>query len=93
MTRVSLATALVAFSFGAWGQTVCLPRDTLAQLLEQRFKETSVATAVTDSGENIEIFASRAGSWTITMAREGGVQCVVVTGQGWKSPETTGRGA
>lgn len=92
MIRIILVVALAVFSFGAWGQQACMPRDVLVQALEQRFKETSVAIALIDSGEQIEIFASRSGSWTIAMAR-GDIYCVVVTGQGWKSPETTGRGA
>ncbi len=62
----------------------CLPHDDLARQLHERFSEVPVANATANNGALVELFATRdRSSWTLSMTRPGGMNCVLVAGEAW----------
>lgn len=62
----------------------CLAHSKLAGYLDSAFGEGRVATGQLDSGAEIELFASRDGSWTLVEKRADGFGCVTASGHNMK---------
>lgn len=62
----------------------CEQRETLVGLLEHSYDEVPIAAGLEETGNVIEVLASRDGkSFTVLITRPDGVTCVAASGQHW----------
>lgn len=81
--RFILTLALLALPIGVSAQGRCLPHDEVVARLAALYGENRRSMGLADANTVIEVFASEAGTWTITMTRAGGPTCLVAAGQAW----------
>lgn len=83
---------LAAVSAGSWTlpataeQQVlsCAKRDEMVKVLAQRYGEEPRAIGLASPSAMIEVFASKAGTWTILLTRPDGASCVLSAGESWE---------
>lgn len=63
----------------------CASRTAVVGQLAERYQETRRGIGLMANAAVLEVFASDAGSWTITVTLPSGVTCLVASGQGWES--------
>lgn len=63
----------------------CAPRDVVLQRLAEGYGETRQAIGLGANNAVVEVFASDAGSWTITVTLPNGVTCLVASGQAYET--------
>ena len=82
---VYVALAGIMASTSAWSAT-CANRDAVVTRLESRFGETSIANAMSDSRNVLEVFASpNMRTWSILVTLpDRGVTCLAASGKGHK---------
>ncbi|OHC74867.1 MAG: hypothetical protein A3G18_10350 [Rhodospirillales bacterium RIFCSPLOWO2_12_FULL_58_28] len=68
----------------AQAQTACGERSDALFRLEKDFSEAPVAMGLASNGSVIEVFASKAGTFTIIMTRPDGVSCLMLSGENWE---------
>jgi len=87
LRRPTLAAAIVSilsvFAGPASGQAGCAPRAQIREVLGARFGETVTAAGVDQSGNLVQVFSSKTGSWTIVVTIPGGPTCLLSAGEGW----------
>ena len=76
---------LTSVSAVAQGKVYCGPRTNVMASLKDNYSETPVSIGLANNGTVIEVFASKAGSFTIVMTRPGGLSCLIATGQNWET--------
>jgi len=59
----------------------CLEHDYLTSYLDRAYGENRVASAELENGNAVELFASRAGSWTLVEVQPDGQGCVQASGE------------
>jgi len=62
----------------------CAPRDVVLQRLAEGYGETRQAIGLGGNNAVVEVFASEAGSWTITVTLPNGVTCLIASGQAYE---------
>ncbi len=67
----------------------CLARDTLRNYLDRAYGEGRMAQAELDNGNQVELFVSRRGTWTLVEMMPDGLGCVHAFG---KHMKVDGRG-
>ncbi|MBA2689387.1 MAG: hypothetical protein H0U63_01125 [Burkholderiales bacterium] len=84
-----IALALVLLSGSAHAAAVCGDRDLAIKSLAERYQEQTVATAISNGGNLVELFASPAGSWTMLVTSPGSnLSCAVGSGTDWQMIKT-----
>jgi hypothetical protein len=63
----------------------CGLREQLIKDLADTYKEKRVAMALTATGDLLEIFVSRGGTWTAVVSKPSGRACIVAAGETWIS--------
>ncbi len=77
--------ALVSTSV-AMAQPQCDQRDSVLQVLEQKYKEAPVALGVTHNGGLVEVLSTGNGTtWSIIVTTPEGMSCLVAAGEGWRA--------
>ncbi|MEO1564124.1 MAG: hypothetical protein AAFR98_11870 [Pseudomonadota bacterium] len=82
MKYLALVTALAASPVVA--QTPCLPRDVALEHLAADYAESRQSVALAADGSLIEVFASEAGTWTLTRTQPGGPMCLLAAGESYQ---------
>ena len=73
------------FAPAANAQPACGDRTALLKALSDKYKETPRALGLSSSGKAMfEVFASKAGTWTIIMTTTKGVTCIMAAGHSWE---------
>ncbi len=62
----------------------CLAQDRLSNYLDRAYGEGRIARAELDNGHQVELFASRRGTWTLVELTPDGQGCVHAYGQRMK---------
>lgn len=62
----------------------CLARDVLSDYLDRAYGEGRLARAELDNGNQVELFVSRKGTWTLVEMTPDGQGCVHAYGQRMK---------
>lgn len=83
---------LAALAAGSWTlpataqQQVlsCADRDAMVRVLAQRYHEAPRAVGLANATAMIEVFTSKAGTWTILLTRPDGASCIVSAGSDWE---------
>jgi hypothetical protein len=77
--------ALVSTS-AAVAQPQCDQRDSVLQVLQQKYKEAPIALGVTHNGGLVEVLTTGNGNtWSIIVTTPQGMSCLVAAGEGWKA--------
>lgn len=103
MHRSVLTAAAVVFAVAGFsvsparaGAPVCAERAILAESLARRYHEMPVSVGLNVDGGMLEVFASKAGTWTILLTDPNGHSCVMTAGDNWESlppvADTKGKG-
>jgi hypothetical protein len=78
------AAVLILLPTIAAAQLPCAARDEIVREITQHFKETPEATGVTPQGILVEVFVSKARSWTILLTTPQGTSCIAAVGENWE---------
>lgn len=62
----------------------CGKREDMVKALQSQYGETPRAIGLANQSTAIEIFTSRAGTWTILITRPSGASCIVSAGEAWE---------
>ncbi len=72
----------------AMAQPQCDQRDSVLQVLQQKYKEQPVALGVTHNGGLVEVLSTGNGTtWSIIVTTPQGMSCLVAAGEGWRAME------
>lgn len=89
--KALLILALVAMATQANAQSMCGERTSILKVITEKYQETARSIAITGQANVVEIFASKAGTWTFLITAPDGRSCIFGAGQGWKDlPQTPG---
>jgi len=81
---IAIAVVLAVVSCEAMaGQLTCGPRGEVKADLEQKYDEQTVAQGLSPDGLLIEVFASPAGTFTVTASNPQGFTCLLAAGEAW----------
>ena len=84
VARLAFVLAMV-FPWAAFGQSACLPRSAMAQILDERYNEYLVAQAMQSNGLLFEIYSTEDGStWTAVISSPE-KSCVFNSGENWEA--------
>ncbi len=79
----AIAGLIALFAVPVQAQTICGARNDIVKRLNTQFEEQQAALGLANNGTLLEIFSSKAGSWTIMFTQPGGQTCLVATGERW----------
>jgi hypothetical protein len=94
--KIVSAALLAALPFGLVSgasavEVQCAKHQQLVGLLSKKYSENPVAMGTVNEDRYMQLFVSRAGSWTILVTKTDGQACIVAAGQNWeKLPGTVG---
>ena len=78
---------------GAVAAPQCDQRDRMAQVLQEKYKETPVALGVTAQGALVEVLTTAGGTtWSIIVTTPEGLSCLVAAGEGWRTKTQVAQG-
>ena len=63
---------------------MCGKRVDLIKALTDRYQETGKALGIAGQVNLVEIFASKAGTWTILVTTPEGKSCIIAAGSSWE---------
>ena len=85
---LTLSAGLALLSGTALAQPQCDQRDSVLELLAQKYKEAPVAIGVTHNGGLVEVLSTGKGTtWSIIVTTPTGMSCLVAAGEGWRVKE------
>jgi hypothetical protein len=84
--RAALAgvAALVLNGQASAATPQCAAHEEMVKVLATRYSEAPKAVGLVNEDRVVEIFVSKAGSWTILVTRPGGTACILAAGQNWE---------
>ena len=83
--RIVLFNAFViAFNVSVSAAGFCGPRDGFVKALKDKYQETPEGIGVTGNTRIVEVFSSKAGTWTIIVTEISGISCIIAAGNGWQ---------
>jgi len=88
---MKIIIALILFvifsqSSAAQAQNQCDKRDSILEMLANRYSEKTQAIGVTNKGGLIEVLTNYDNStWTIIVTTPHGISCLVAAGEGWRT--------
>src|SRR3546814_17913127 len=83
--------ALVSTS-AAMAQPQCDQRESVLQVLQQKYKEQPIALGVTHNGGLVEVLTTGNGNtWSIIVTTPHGMYCLVAAGDGWQAMQQVDR--
>lgn len=62
----------------------CGKRSDMVKALSSQYREQQHAVGLATQTSMIEIFTSKAGTWTILLTRPNGASCIVGAGENWE---------
>ena len=81
---IFLVLCLASIAIPAQAAPICGDRDYLVGQLKAGYQETAVASGIVNETKLMEIFVSRAGTWTILITTVAGQSCIIGAGEGWE---------
>ena len=82
---VTTLILIALFALPARAQVLCFSHDRLVEYLDDSYSEKPVGVGVATTGGLVEVFASKAGTWTIVITAPSGVSCIRTWGDGWSN--------
>ena len=88
ITLAVIAFTGFAVTIPAYAQNQCDKRDSILEMLSNRYSEKTQAIGVTNKGGLIEVLTNKdGGTWTIIVTTPHGISCLVAAGEGWRQLE------
>ena len=89
MIKFSIVCACVSFlvlgvSNPAQALGMCGSRTDFIKALSDKYQETGKALGIAGQVNLVEIFASKAGTWTILVTTPEGKSCIIAAGSSWE---------
>ena len=81
---VCALAAVMAITSPAQATSVCGSRQDFVKALADKFKEQGKALAIAGQSNLLEIYTSKAGTWTILMTSPEGKTCIIAAGNSWE---------
>jgi hypothetical protein len=81
-TCISFLT--LAFSNPAQAIGMCGNRADFIKALSDKYQETGKALGIAGQVNLVEVFASKAGTWTILVTTPEGKSCIIAAGSSWE---------
>jgi hypothetical protein len=78
------AALLLTTTPPAFSTTVCAKYDDLKQAISGRYQEKISAYGLSKQKDKVEIFVSKAGTFTILATRADGLSCILAVGDNWE---------
>jgi hypothetical protein len=63
---------------------MCGPRADFIEALKSKYSETGKALAIAGQVNLVEVFTSKAGTWTILVTTPEGKSCIIAAGSSWE---------
>ncbi len=80
-----VGTVLTLASASALAAPQCNTRETVLELLSQKYSEAPVAVGVANNGGLVEVLSTGDGeTWSIIITSPKGMSCLVAAGEGWR---------
>lgn len=85
--------AILLLSVEAQAQGMCGKRADMVKALNDKYSEFGKAIAIAGQVNLVEVFASKAGTWTILITTPEGKTCIIAAGNSWEDlpPVTEGK--
>ena len=89
MFKLSIVCACVSFlalgaSNSAQALGMCGKRADFIKALNDKYQESGKALAIAGQVNLVEVFASKAGTWTILVTTPEGKTCIIAAGNSWE---------
>jgi hypothetical protein len=89
MTKFNIVLACVslfalACASPAQAAAMCGKRGDFIKALADKYQESGKALGITGQVNLVEIFASKAGTWTILVTTPEGKTCIIAAGNSWE---------
>ena len=89
MTKFNIAFTCLSFlalvsSNPAQAIGMCGSRADFIKALSDKYQETGKALGIAGQVNLVEIFASKAGTWTILVTTPEGKSCIIAAGSSWE---------
>jgi hypothetical protein len=81
---VCISFLALAFSIPAQAVGMCGSRGDFIKALADKYQETGKALGIAGQVNLVEIFASKAGTWTILVTTPEGKSCIIAAGSSWE---------
>jgi hypothetical protein len=78
------ATLFLATAQPALSDTTCARYQDLMQVLGGKYQEKISAYGLSKQKNKVEIFVSKAGTFTILATRADGISCILAVGDNWE---------
>lgn len=75
---------LLCFSLPAHADSICGPRADFVKALKDKYQESRRGIGVSGEAAIVEIYTSKAGTYTIIVTRPDGLSCIIAAGSGWE---------
>lgn len=72
------------FSVPALATLQCAPYTRMTEVLASKYSEAPKAIGTVNQRRFMEVYVSKAGSWTILVTSADGNSCIVAAGQDWE---------
>lgn len=80
-----IGSALVLVSASALAAPQCNTRETVLDLLSEKYSEAPIAVGVANNGGLVEVLSTGDGeTWSIIITSPKGMSCLVAAGEGWR---------
>lgn len=81
---VCISFLALALSIPAQALGMCGSRADFIKALSDKYQETGKALGIAGQVNLVEIFASKAGTWTILVTTPQGKSCIIAAGSSWE---------
>lgn len=84
---IALGLGLVALSAGfggAMAAPACGKHEAITEQLTRKFSENRTSMGLASNGSVLEVYASKAGTWTILVTLPSGQTCILAAGEAWE---------
>ena len=85
MIAVAIVTVFALLSGQALAQGMCGMRADMVATLKTKFQEGGIAGGIAGQVNLLEVFTSKAGTWTIMVTTPQGKSCIIAAGDGWQN--------
>ena len=80
----AIAGLMALLAAPAQAQPVCGPRAEIVGKLSANYEEQQAAVGLASNGNLLEVFTSKAGTWTVLFTRPDGITCFIAAGNNWQ---------
>jgi hypothetical protein len=84
LTCLMLTAATLAGAAPSLAQTACGDRTKFIDTLDKKYDEKPNAFGIAGQKNLVELFVSKAGTWTMLLTSPRGTSCIIATGQSWE---------